>query len=683
VEKETELIHLSAAEAAWAGLVNPPVCHASTVVFRTLEEFRSYHGGPYPKSGYGRFGTATAQALEAALARLDGADRALVLSSGLAAIVHALLAFVGNGDHVLMVDSVYNSTRQFCKDELTRLGITVTYYDPTDRDALAAAMRDNTRVVYVESPGSLTFEMQDVCAIAAIAHARGAVVIADNTWATPLYYRPFEHGIDVSIHAATKYLAGHSDVMLGAMTCREAHWPALVRIFNNLGACAGPDDCYLALRGLRTLAVRLRQHHATSVQLARWLRQRPEVERVIHPALPEDVGHALWRRDMPGAGGVFAVLLRPVAQPALAAMLDGMELFRMGYSWGGYESLMIPVYPEKVRTRPRWPHDGPTLRIHAGLEHVDDLIRDLERGFARLKATTTAKCFRLAATRSGARGHAHALRCASRLTDRSHSVASRLQIAQAVVHSCPGLRGHLEHCDARPHRLDAALGGGAIKLDGSRQVDLRDDRHVGGVEDCRVLERLVFPLGHREQHQSQVLAQVERGRADEIADVLDEQEIEGIQVPTVQRALDHRGVEMAHRPRRDLLDRNLAARQTSRVIVGRQVADQRGHAIATAQGSQHALKESGLARTGTRHETDDEHARSAETFAQRPGRDVVLLEHTLPDFHQARVAVHDSTSSARTSNSRPLRISGVALPHVGQYSICGDSSVRGAAHVTQ
>jgi cystathionine beta-lyase len=385
VEKETELIHLSSADAAWDGLVNPPVCHASTILFHTLDELRSYHGGPYPKSGYGRFGTATAQALEAAIARLDGADHALAVSSGLAAIVHALLAFLGSGDHVLMVDSVYSSTRQFCKDELTRLGIAVTYYDPTDVDAIAALMQDNTRVVYVESPGSLTFEMQDVRAIAAIAHQRGAVVIADSTWATPLYFCPFEHGIDVSIHAATKYLAGHSDVMVGAMTCRAGHWPALVRIYKNLGACVSPDDCYLALRGLRTLAVRLRQHHATSLELARWLQQRPEVERVIHPALPEDAGHALWQRDMPGAGGVFAVLLRPVSQTALAAMLDGLELFRMGYSWGGFESLILPVYPEKMRTRPRWTHAGPTLRIHAGLEHVNDLIRDLERGFERLK----------------------------------------------------------------------------------------------------------------------------------------------------------------------------------------------------------------------------------------------------------------------------------------------------------
>jgi cystathionine beta-lyase len=385
VHRETDLIHLAAALEAWDGLVNPPVCHASTVLFRTLEELRSVRAGPYPKSTYGRFGTATSQALEAVIAHLEGADHALVVSSGLAAIVQGLLAFAGSGDHVLMVDSVYAATRGLCKEELKRLGIEVTYYDPTDVDAMAAAIRPNTRVVYVESPGSLTFEMQDIPAVAKVAHDHGAVVVADNTWATPLYYRPFEHGVDVSIHAATKYIAGHSDLMLGTMSCRAAHWPALVRIFKNLGACAGPDDCYLALRGLRTMAVRLRQHHETSLTLARWLRQRPEVERVLHPGLPEDPGHALWQRDMPGAGGVFGVLLKPVATAALAVMLDGMELFHMGYSWGGFESLIVPAYPEKLRTRPRWTHPGPTLRIHAGLEHVDDLIRDLELGFERLQ----------------------------------------------------------------------------------------------------------------------------------------------------------------------------------------------------------------------------------------------------------------------------------------------------------
>jgi cysteine-S-conjugate beta-lyase len=384
MKKETELIRLAAALDEWQGLVNPPVCHASTVLFRTLEEFRTTRGGPYPKSTYGRYGTQTSQTLEGVIAKLEGADHALVLSSGLAAIAHALLAFLGSGDHLLMVDSVYGSTRQLCKEELRRLGIDITYYDPTDVAEVAAAMRDNTRVVYVESPGSHTFEMQDVRAIAAIAHAKGAVVVADNTWATPLYFSPFEHGVDVSIHAATKYIAGHSDVMLGTLSCKSAHWKPLLRTFMNLGACAGPDDCYLALRGLRTMAVRLRQHHETSLKLARWLGERAEVERVIHPALPGDAGNALWQRDMPGAGGVFAVLLKPVAPPALAAMFDGLELFHIGYSWGGFESLIIPVFPEKVRTKPRWTHAGPTLRIHAGLEHADDLLRDLEQGLARL-----------------------------------------------------------------------------------------------------------------------------------------------------------------------------------------------------------------------------------------------------------------------------------------------------------
>jgi cystathionine beta-lyase len=384
VEKETELIRLAAALEEWQGLVNPPVCHASTVLFRTLEEFRTTRGGPYPKSTYGRYGTQTSQALEGVIAKLEGADHALVLSSGLAAIAHALLAFLGSGDHLLMVDSVYGSTRQLCKEELLRLGIDVTYYDPTDPAEVAAAMRDNTRVVYVESPGSHTFEMQDIPAIAAIAHAKGAVVVADNTWATPLSFSPFEHGVDVSIHAATKYIAGHSDVMLGTLSCQSAHWKPILRTFMNLGACAGPDDCYLALRGLRTMGVRLRQHHETSLKVARWLQERVEVERVIHPALPGDPGHALWQRDMPGAGGVFAVLLKAVTPQALAAMIDSLELFHIGYSWGGFESLIIPIFPEKVRTKPRWTHPGPTLRIHAGLEHADDLLRDLEQGLARL-----------------------------------------------------------------------------------------------------------------------------------------------------------------------------------------------------------------------------------------------------------------------------------------------------------
>ncbi len=364
--------------------MNPPIYHASTILFRTLAEFEIAERTAYPHTNYGRNGTPTSRVLEEAIAQLEGADHALTLASGQAAIVHALLAFLGSGDHLLMVDSVYATTRNFCDKELRRLGIDITYYDPALGAGVASLLHENTRVVYVESPGSLTFEMQDIRAIADAAHARGAVVIADNTWATPLYFRPLEHGVDVSVYAATKHLGGHSDLLLGTLACREAHWKPLLRVFTLLGACPGPDSCYLALRGLRTLALRLRQQHETSLTLARWLQEQPAVERVLHPALPDDPGHALWRRDMPGAGSVFAFLLKSASRPALAAMLDHLELFKMGFSWGGFESLMIPVHPERQRTEPRWTHPGPLLRIHAGLEHVDDLVRDLARAFDRL-----------------------------------------------------------------------------------------------------------------------------------------------------------------------------------------------------------------------------------------------------------------------------------------------------------
>jgi cysteine-S-conjugate beta-lyase len=385
-EPQTRLMHMAAGAAEWHGAVNPPVYHASTILFRTLDEFEAAEKSAYPHTNYGRNGTPTTRVLEAALAELEGADHALVLPSGQSAIVHALLAFLGSGDHLLMVDSVYGMTRYFCDKELRRLGIEVTYYDPSIGHDIAGLLRANTRVVYVESPGSLTFEMQDVRAIADAAHAAGAVVIADNTWATPLYFRPLDHGVDVSVYAATKHLGGHSDLLLGTLACREPYWKPLLRTFTALGACPGPDNCFLALRGLRTLALRLRQHHETSVKIATWLASHSAVERIIHPALTSDLGHALWQRDMPGAGSVFSVLLKPVERPALARMLEGMELIRMGFSWGGFESLMIPVHPERVRQQPAWTHAGPTLRIHAGLEHADDLIRDLERGLARLNS---------------------------------------------------------------------------------------------------------------------------------------------------------------------------------------------------------------------------------------------------------------------------------------------------------
>ena len=368
------------------GVVNPPVYRASTVLFPTVAAMERAVKDRFAGVYYGRYGTPTTFALEEAVAALEGADRAIALGSGLAAVSAVLIGLLRGGDHLLMVDSVYDPVRRLCDDMLARFGVETTYYDPLAGAAVAALMRPTTRIVYVESPGSLTFEVQDVPAIAAAAHAGGALAVMDNTWATPLFFKPFEHGVDVAIHAATKYIAGHSDLMLGLVTLRDEFYRPLKSAAHGMGHGAAPDDCYLALRGLRTLAVRLRRHQETGLALARWLRERPEVDRVLHPALPDDPGHALWRRDFAGASGLFGIVLKPVPAAAVAAMLDGLELFGMGFSWGGYESLILPTKP--ARTATRWTATVPLLRIHAGLEDPQDLIADLERGFARLAAAT-------------------------------------------------------------------------------------------------------------------------------------------------------------------------------------------------------------------------------------------------------------------------------------------------------
>jgi cystathionine beta-lyase len=335
---------------------------------------------------YGRQGTPTTIAFEEAVAALEGADRALALPSGLAAIAATLMTFLKAGDHLLMVDTVYGPVRSLCKRLLTGLGIETTYYDPALGDGIADLMRPETKVVYLEAPGSLTFEMQDVSSIAAAAKSRGATVIMDNTWATPLFFKPLHHGVDVVIEAATKYIGGHSDLMMGVVAADRDRLVRIKTAAHMMGHAAAPDDCYLALRGLRTLSVRLERHQKNSLALARWLQTRPEVERVLHPALPEHPGHALWKRDFTGATGLFSILLKPCSPQALEAMLDGMALFGMGYSWGGYESLILPVDPKASRSATRWEAAGPVLRLHAGLEDATDLIADLERGFARLSA---------------------------------------------------------------------------------------------------------------------------------------------------------------------------------------------------------------------------------------------------------------------------------------------------------
>ena len=380
---DTLLSVLGRDPAANHGVVNPPVYHASTVLYESTAALEAATTGPreYGKTYYGRFGTPTTFALQDALAALERGHRTYLFGSGKAAIVAALLAFAKSGDHVLISDSAYGPTRALARGLLARIGVEATFYDPRAGAGIAEKIRDRTSVVFAESPGSLTFEVQDLPALAEAAHAAGAVLIVDNTWASPLLCQPLALGADVSIQAATKYIVGHSDAMLGAVTATEARVEPVRRIFEELGAAPGPDDCYLALRGLRTLGVRLRRHEETGLRLARWLCARPEVRRVLHPALEDDPGHALWKRDFSGASGLFGVVLEPASEAAVAVFLDGLALFGLGYSWGGYESLALPTHPHRIREATTWDPSCPTLRLHAGLEDADDLIADLDRGF--------------------------------------------------------------------------------------------------------------------------------------------------------------------------------------------------------------------------------------------------------------------------------------------------------------
>lgn len=366
------------------GYVNTPVYHASTLLYRTAEDYLARRG----RYQYGRRSTPTSEALVNALRDIEGracADVTL-LPSGLAAISAALLAVLRSGDHLLVTDSCYGPTRKFCDSTLVRLGITTTYYDPLVGGGIAKLMQKNTRAVFVESPGSLSFEIQDVPAIAAAAHAHGALVLMDNTWASPLYFRALEKGVDLSIQSGTKYIGGHSDVMLGTVSANESASPQLRDFVFGAGLCVGPDDMFLGLRGLRTMGVRLARHQQSGLTVARWLEQRPEVLRVVHPALPSHPGHAIWKRDFTGACGLFSFVFKSVRQEAIFAFLNALTLYGMGASWGGYESLAIPFDCSDYRTATKWAPGGPTVRLHIGLEDVGDLIADLERGFAAYAA---------------------------------------------------------------------------------------------------------------------------------------------------------------------------------------------------------------------------------------------------------------------------------------------------------
>jgi cystathionine beta-lyase len=376
--------HLGRDPQRYLGAVNTPVFRASTILFRTVADLEQSARGEYEGISYGLHGLPTVKDLQSAVATIEGAHAAFAVPSGLAATTLPLLALLKPGDHLLVTDSVYGPTRRFCDLHLTRLGVEVTYYDPLLGTAIESEMRPNTRIVFTESPGSLTFEIQDIPAIAAVAHAHGARVVMDNSWATPFCFPSFARGVDVSVHAATKYIGGHSDVLLGLILTNEATAPALHRLWTDMGVTASSDDCFLGLRGLRTLPTRLARHQASALRIAEWLATRPEVKEVIYPALPGARGHALWQRDFTGATGLFAVVLQPVAKERIDAMLNGFSLFGMGWSWGGFESLAIPIWPEKVRTATRWDAGGPCLRLHIGLEDPEDLIADLAAGLARL-----------------------------------------------------------------------------------------------------------------------------------------------------------------------------------------------------------------------------------------------------------------------------------------------------------
>jgi len=385
LDPATEVTHLGRTPARYGGAVNTPVFRASTILFPTVADLERARSGQHPGLTYGLHGVPTVRDFQSAVAALEGGHAALAVPSGLTATTLPLLALLSAGDHVLVTDVVYGPTRRFCDLHLRRYGIDVTYYDPLLGADIARLFRPNTRVVFTESPGSLTFEVQDIPAIAQVAHARGAVVVLDNTWATPLGFRAFDHAVDVSVHAATKYLGGHSDVLLGMIVANEAVYPKLHRYWTDVGVTASPDDCFLGARGLRTLAVRMARHHASGLAMAEWLAGQPEVARVLHPALPGDPGHALWKRDFRLASGLFGLVLEPVSRERIAAMLDGMRLFGMGWSWGGFESLIIPTYPERTRTATSWQAEGPCLRVHIGLEAIDDLKADLADGLRRLR----------------------------------------------------------------------------------------------------------------------------------------------------------------------------------------------------------------------------------------------------------------------------------------------------------
>ena len=384
---DTRLAHLGYDPSSGAGFVNPPIVRGSTVLFPDTDTMMSGR----QKYTYGTHGTPTTDALCAALNELEGSAGTLLLPSGLAAITVPFLTFLSPGDHALIVDSVYSPCRRFCETVLKRMGVEIEYYHPSVGADITALIKPHTRLVHTEAPGSNTMEMQDIGAIAAAAHGQNPeiVVTIDNTWATPLYFRPLDHGVDISMHAATKYPSGHSDILMGTVSANAKHWKQLDEMNTNLGLCGSPEDSYLILRGLRTMGIRLEHHQKSALTIAQWLESREDVARVLHPALPSFPGHDLWKRDFKGASGVFSFVLKADSKdqflPRGRAFLDALSLFGLGYSWGGYESLavLVNLSDRRICTAPE---EGPLIRLQIGLENVEDIQKDLEAGFAAVRA---------------------------------------------------------------------------------------------------------------------------------------------------------------------------------------------------------------------------------------------------------------------------------------------------------
>ncbi|OYW43815.1 MAG: cystathionine beta-lyase [Rhizobiales bacterium 35-66-30] len=377
---ETEVVRLGRDPFRFDGFVNPPVVRGSTVLYPSYADLAAHRS----RYSYGRRGNPTTEALEMALKALEGSDGVVLTPSGLSACSIALLSALSAGDHLLMVDTAYYPTRRFCDTVLKKMGVETSYYDPLIGADITNLLRDNTRAIFLEAPGSQSFEMQDIPAITAVARARGITTLIDNTWATPLFFRPHDFGVDISIQAGTKYIGGHADLNLGTISAVGPSWKRVHNLHGDMGICISPDDAALGSRGLRTLAVRLERHQDSALKVARWMQSLPQVSRVLHPALESDPGHAIWKRDFKGSSGLFSAILKPVSDQALAAFFDALVHFGMGYSWGGYESLIIAFDCTSYRTATRWHAEGPAIRLHIGLENTTDLMADLEQAFAKM-----------------------------------------------------------------------------------------------------------------------------------------------------------------------------------------------------------------------------------------------------------------------------------------------------------